>query len=122
MKVNDIEIRNDLPFTLIAGPCVVESREHATMMASELQRITDELRIPFIFKASFDKANRTSLGSFRSIGFHEALRILDDIRSYIDVPVLTDIHDIMHVDLVAKYVDILHKNSCFAAFGAIRID
>lgn len=92
---------------LIAGPCVIESEQHATMMAREIKQIAQQVDIAYIFKASFDKANRTSINSFRGIGVEEGLRILDQIRREFDLPVLTDIHDIEQAEMAAEFVDIL---------------
>src|SRR6185436_9210863 len=86
-----LDLQKDL--FLIAGPCVIESREHVLFMAGELKRITAECGVPFIFKASFDKANRSSIKSFRGVGVTEGLRILGEVRERLGVPVLTDIHE-----------------------------
>ena len=94
-------------FFLIAGPCVIESREHVLFMASELKKATAENGIAFIFKASFDKANRSSVRSFRGVGIMEGLKILQDVRKEVGVPVLTDIHEVAQADAAAKVVDIL---------------
>src|SRR5438045_1475576 len=88
----NIDLRRD--FFLIAGPCVIESREHTFFMAKELKRITAQHRIQFIFKASFDKANRTSIKSFRGPGLEEGLKILGDVRREAGVPILSDVHDV----------------------------
>src|SRR2546422_9311083 len=78
---------------LIAGPCVIESREHAFFMATELKKITAARKVPFVFKASYDKANRTSIKSFRGPGADEGLNILREVREKVGVPVLSDIHE-----------------------------
>lgn len=95
------------PFVLFAGPCAVESYEIIYQTASYLRDLTSELGIPFIFKASYDKANRTSGSSFRSIGFEHALAILSRIKSELSVPLLTDVHESWQVEPVASVVDIL---------------
>ncbi|GAA5233743.1 3-deoxy-8-phosphooctulonate synthase [Verticiella sediminum] len=95
------------PFFLIAGPCVIESRELAMDTAGRLKEITGRLGIPFIYKSSFDKANRSSGKSFRGPGMDEGLKILADVRDQIGVPVLTDVHDIPQVEPVAAVVDVL---------------
>src|SRR6266480_1779004 len=77
---------------LIAGPCVIESRDHVLFMASELKKITSECGVPFVFKASFDKANRTSIHSFRGPGMEEGLKLLAEVRKTAGVPILTDVH------------------------------
>mgnify|MGYP005845350411 CR=1 FL=1 len=92
---------------LIAGPCVVESYETTLFVAQRLKAITSELGMPFIFKASYDKANRTSLGSFRSLGFEAAVEILRSVRVEAQVPVLTDVHETVQIKAVADAVDIL---------------
>ncbi|MGH8812753.1 MAG: 3-deoxy-8-phosphooctulonate synthase [Advenella sp.] len=95
------------PFFLIAGPCVIESRQMAFDTARSLQDITGRLGIPFIYKSSFDKANRSSGASYRGPGMDEGLQILADIREQLNVPVLTDVHDITQVERVAAVVDVL---------------
>ncbi|RFA28320.1 3-deoxy-8-phosphooctulonate synthase [Alkalilimnicola ehrlichii] len=97
----------DQPFFLIAGPCVVESEQLALDSAGELKAICERLGIPFIYKSSFDKANRSSHGSFRGPGMEEGLRILDEVRRQIGVPVLTDVHEDTPLDEVAAVVDVL---------------
>src|SRR5215472_7690616 len=92
---------------LIAGPCVIESEQHATGMAEAIARIAAEKNIPYIFKASYDKANRTSIRSFRGPGLDEGLRILGTIRKSLNLPVLTDIHEAAQAALAAEYVDVL---------------
>jgi 2-dehydro-3-deoxyphosphooctonate aldolase (KDO 8-P synthase) len=92
---------------LIAGPCVIESESHALMMAREICAITRELGIPYIFKASYDKANRTALTAFRGLGLAEGLRILARIRQELQVPILTDIHEVSQVAPVAAVADVL---------------
>lgn len=94
-------------FFLISGPCVIESREHALMMATELKKITEIRNIPFIFKSSFDKANRTSMNSARGPGMKEGLSILKEIRETLNIPVLTDVHESNQCTEVASYVDVL---------------
>lgn len=94
-------------FFLISGPCVIESREHALMMATELKKITEIRNIPFIFKSSFDKANRTSMNSARGPGMKEGLSILKEIRETLNIPVLTDVHESNQCAEVASYVDVL---------------
>jgi 2-dehydro-3-deoxyphosphooctonate aldolase (KDO 8-P synthase) len=102
-----LEIANNRPLTLIAGPCQLESREHAFEMVSALKEITGRLGIPFIYKTSFDKANRTSLTGKRGIGMDKGLPIMAEIREKFSVPVLTDIHGIEQCAPVAEAVDIL---------------
>lgn len=98
---------NDLPFVLISGPCQIESRDHAMMMAEALKAIATEAGVPFVFKSSYDKANRTSLSGKRGIGLYEGLRVLEDIRRELAVPVLTDVHDVAQAQAAGQVVDIL---------------
>jgi 2-dehydro-3-deoxyphosphooctonate aldolase (KDO 8-P synthase) len=105
--VGAIRFGNSLPFVLISGPCQIESRQHAFFMAESLAGIARDAGIPFVFKASYDKANRTSLSGTRGIGIDEGLRILADIRDAFGCPVLTDIHDIPLAIAAAEAVDIL---------------
>ncbi|WP_302480206.1 3-deoxy-8-phosphooctulonate synthase [Sphingomonas bacterium] len=98
---------NDLPFVLISGPCQIESRDHAMMMAEALKAIAAEADVPFVFKSSYDKANRTSLSGKRGIGLDEGLRVLADIRRELGVPVLTDVHDVEQAKAAAEVVDII---------------
>jgi 2-dehydro-3-deoxyphosphooctonate aldolase (KDO 8-P synthase) len=95
------------PFFLIAGPCVIESEAMALETAASLKEIAAELDIPFIYKSSFDKANRSSGKSFRGLGIDEGLRILSEVKRQIAVPVLTDVHTIEEIPLVASVVDVL---------------
>lgn len=97
----------DRPFFLIAGPCVIESRELVMETAGRLAEMTRQIGIPFVFKASYDKANRSSSKSFRGLGMQKGLQILSDVRSALGVPVLTDIHGIDEIAEVAAAVDIL---------------
>ena len=94
-------------FFLIAGPCVIESEEKTLFLASELKKITLELEVPFVFKASFDKANRSSGTSYRGPGMEEGLRVLGRVRREVGVPVLTDLHETFQAQPVAEVVDIL---------------
>jgi 2-dehydro-3-deoxyphosphooctonate aldolase (KDO 8-P synthase) len=107
MKLCGFEAGLQHPFFLIAGPCVIESREMAFDTAGKLKEITSRLGIPFIYKSSFDKANRSSGKSFRGPGMQEGLKILSDVRAQLGVPVLTDVHDTPQVNEVAAAVDVL---------------
>lgn len=107
MKLCGFEIGLDRPFFLIAGPCVVESREMAMDTAGELKRICAELKVPFIYKSSYDKANRSSSKSFRGLGMDKGLEILADVGKTIGVPVLTDVHAIEEIAQVAATVDVM---------------
>ncbi|HMU44327.1 MAG TPA: 3-deoxy-8-phosphooctulonate synthase [Ignavibacteriaceae bacterium] len=107
IKLNDISIGGGSPLVLIAGPCVIENRKLIFETALAIKKITDELNIPFIFKSSYKKANRTSLDSFTGIGDNEALQILSDVRSELKIPVLTDVHTVEEIKLAASSVDVL---------------
>ena len=107
MKLCGFDVGLDQPFFLIAGPCVIESRQMAMDTAGALRDITAGLGIPFIYKSSFDKANRSSGTSFRGPGMDEGLQILADVRAAFNVPVLTDVHDTEQVAAVAAVVDVL---------------
>ncbi|GAB1578239.1 MULTISPECIES: 3-deoxy-8-phosphooctulonate synthase [Bordetella] len=107
MKACGFDIGLEHPFFLIAGPCVIESRELAFDTAGRLKEITGRLGIPFIYKSSFDKANRSSGKSFRGLGIDEGLKILADVRAQLGVPVLTDVHETSQVAPVAAVVDML---------------
>ena len=108
MSIYDFKVRREAgELFLIAGPCVIESEKHALKMASGISRITDRLDIPFIFKASYDKANRSSARAFRGVGIDEGLRILQRIKDEIGVKVLTDVHETTQVGAVAEVVDVI---------------
>ena len=107
MKLCGFEIGLDQPFFLIAGPCVIESMQLQLDTAGTLKEITDELGIPFIFKSSFDKANRTSVSGFRGPGLEEGLKVLAEVKRQLGVPVLTDVHEYTPMDEVASVVDVL---------------
>ncbi|WP_420476466.1 3-deoxy-8-phosphooctulonate synthase [Noviherbaspirillum sp. ST9] len=107
MKLCGFEAGLDRPFFLIAGPCVIESQQMALDTAGRLKEITSELGIPFIYKSSFDKANRSSGSSFRGLGMEKGLEILAEVKKQIGVPVLTDIHEIDEIKPVAAVVDVL---------------
>ncbi|MEC7860601.1 MAG: 3-deoxy-8-phosphooctulonate synthase [Pseudomonadota bacterium] len=111
MKVDTFEVSNNSPFFLIAGNCVVESMESAIETAGRLKEITKELGIPFVYKSSFDKANRSSIDGFRGPGLEEGLKILSEVKSQLGVPLITDVHDDSPLDEVADVVDILQTPS-----------
>jgi 2-dehydro-3-deoxyphosphooctonate aldolase (KDO 8-P synthase) len=106
MKVGNITVDNSI-FTLIAGPCVIESEMLVLDIALKMKNITDRLGIPYIFKASFDKANRTSISSFRGPGMEEGLRILKKVKDELGLPVVTDIHEPYQAKIAAEVVDML---------------
>ena len=107
VDIGNIKISNESPLLLIAGPCVIESKTLAEEVAGTLKEITDRLSVPFIYKSSFDKANRTSLKSYRGPGIDEGLKILDGVKKNIGVPILTDIHEDSPLEEVASIVDVL---------------
>ncbi len=107
MKLCGFDVGLDKPLFLIAGPCVVESQQLQIDTAGTLKEITGRLGIPFIFKSSYDKANRTSSKSFRGLGMEEGLRILAEVKKQVGVPVLTDVHEYTPMDEVASVVDVL---------------
>lgn len=106
MKLCDFEVGLQQPFFLIAGPCVIESLELARDTAGQLQEITQQLQIPFIYKSSFDKANRSSVNSFRGLGIEKGLQILSQVKKEFNVPVLTDVHEDTPMQEVADVVDV----------------
>lgn len=107
MKLCDFEVGLDRPLFLMAGPCVVESEQLAMDTAGELKQICLDLKIPFIFKSSFDKANRSSSQSFRGLGIEKGLAILEKVRADLGVPIVTDVHEDTPLDAVASVVDVL---------------
>lgn len=107
VSVGSVNFANDKPFALIAGPCAMESRAHTMEMAEALAGLCGDLGIGFIYKSSYDKANRTSAGSDRGIGMDKGLPILAEVREKFGCPVLTDVHEPSHCAIAAEYVDIL---------------
>ena len=107
MNLLDFHAGIEHPFFLIAGPCVIESEQLAIETASYLKKVCNELNINFIYKSSFDKANRTSADSFRGLGIEEGLRILEKVKLDVGVPVLTDVHEDSPLDEVSSVVDVL---------------
>ena len=107
IKINKNIISNNMPLTLIAGPCVVESYDHAFLVASEIKNITDKLGINFIYKSSFDKANRTSIDSSRGPGLKESLKIFRSLKEKLNCSIITDVHEINQLNDVSEVVDII---------------
>ena len=107
IRIGNLKIGNDLPLTIIAGPCAMESRQHALDTSHAIKEIADKLGFGFIYKSSFDKANRTSSNSPRGVGLAEALPVFQEIRDQVGCPVLTDIHDAAQCAQVAEAVDVL---------------
>lgn len=107
VQIGNVSFSNSLPFSLIAGPCQIESYDHTMMMAEKIIDITSRLNIPVIYKSSFDKANRSSIGTARGIGIDEGLKILSQVRDKFGCPVLTDVHDVEQCVTAAQAVDVL---------------
>jgi 2-dehydro-3-deoxyphosphooctonate aldolase (KDO 8-P synthase) len=107
IAIGPISIGGQNPLALIAGPCVIESEKIALEIAEKLKRITADLNVPFIFKASYDKANRTSIKSFRGPGLNDGLKILQKIKTELDLPILSDVHKEEEIDPAAEVLDIL---------------
>ncbi|MEV5023718.1 3-deoxy-8-phosphooctulonate synthase [Sphingobium sp. LMA1-1-1.1] len=107
VSIGPVTVGNDLPFVLISGPCQIESRDHAMMMAERLSGIAAQKGVPFIFKSSFDKANRTSVSGQRGVGIDAGLAILAEVKAAFGCPVLTDVHEAGQVETAAQAVDIL---------------
>ena len=107
INLNNFEISNNNKFFLIAGPCVIESRNHAIDHAIKIREICSDLNINYIFKSSFDKANRTDINSKRGVGIEEGLKILDEIRKKLNIPVLTDVHESYQCELLKEVVDVI---------------
>jgi len=107
VKIGDIEIGDNKPIAFITGPCQLENRDHAMMMADKISRLCAKNGAQFIFKASYDKANRSSISSARGIGIDEGLRILNDIGREFNCPVITDVHEASQCDAASEAVDIL---------------
>jgi 2-dehydro-3-deoxyphosphooctonate aldolase (KDO 8-P synthase) len=107
ISIGNFRIGGNQPLVLIAGPCVIESEAHAFMMAERLAEIAARAKMPLVFKASYDKANRSSEQSFRGPGLTEGLRILQKIKERLQIPILTDIHEMSHASIAAKVADVL---------------
>jgi len=107
VNCNGLEIANNKKITLIAGPCQLESEQHAMDMSGKIKEITSKLNIGFIYKTSFDKANRTSLKGKRGAGLESSLPVFDKIKKELNVPILTDVHNEKHCEVVSNHVDIL---------------
>ncbi len=102
-----IKIGGSLSLFLIGGPCVIESEDHAAFLAKKIKEVCKKLGIPFIFKASYDKANRSSLSSYRGPGFPDGLQILENIKKTLDIPVLSDVHETAQIERAAQALDVL---------------
>ena len=102
-----LKIGGPQPLFLIGGPCVLETEDHAVFLATQIKAVCDKLGIPYIFKASYDKANRSSLSSYRGPGYPDGLQILDNIRNTLNIPVLSDVHETSQVEKAAQILDVL---------------
>ena len=107
VKINNFTISNNLPITLIAGPCQLENRDHAIFIAEKIKKICEKLKINFIYKTSFDKANRTSHLSKRGLGLDKSIKIFEEIRNTLKIPILTDVHTSEHCEIIKNSVDII---------------
>lgn len=107
VKISDLTVGNDLPLTIIAGPCQLETADHAQMIAGKMKEACDAAGAQYVFKASYDKANRTSLSGKRGMGIDAGLKVLDDIRKTMGIPVLTDVHTEAQCAVAADAVDVL---------------
>ena len=107
VKINDFAISNSLPLVLIAGPCQLENREHAIYIAENLKKMCDKLKINFVYKTSFDKANRTSHLSQRGLGLEKSVKIFEEIRKKLKIPILTDVHSVEQCELLKNSIDII---------------
>jgi len=102
-----IKVGGSNPLFLIGGPCVIESEEHALFIAGEIKKICEDLGMPYVFKASYDKANRSSLQSFRGPGLEKGLQVLENIKDTLDIPVTSDVHEASHVEKAARVLDVI---------------
>ena len=107
IEINNVKLGSNFPFVLIAGPCVVESEKITFLAAEQIKKTTSRLGIPFIFKSSYKKANRTSIKSFKGIGDSEAIKILSKVKKELDLTLLTDVHTVEEVSKVARFADVL---------------
>ena len=107
IKIGTVKVANNLPLTLIAGPCQLESEAHAFMMMDKINKISKKLKFNFIYKTSFDKANRTSLKGRRGLGLNKSLAIFEKLKKKFNVPILTDVHTPEQCHVISKYVDVL---------------
>ncbi len=107
VKINNFAISNSLPLVLIAGPCQLENREHAISIAENIKKICDKLKINFVYKTSFDKANRTSHLSQRGLGLEKSIKIFEEIRKKLKIPILTDVHSVEQCELLKNSIDII---------------
>ena len=107
VEIKNVRMGDSLPFVLIAGPCVIENEKITLTTAEQIKKITSKLGIPFIFKSSYKKANRTSIKSFKGIGDEEAIKILHKVKTDFDIPVLTDVHTVEEISMISEIADVL---------------
>ena len=107
IKIGNFNVSNNLPFFLIAGPCSIESNDHALDHAGKIKEICKSLNINFVYKSSFDKANRSSSSSLRGLGMDKGLEILSNVKKYINVPIITDVHETFQCNEVGSVADII---------------
>jgi len=107
VNIGSIKVANDAPFTLFAGMNVLESRDLAMRIAEHFVEVTNKLGIPYVFKASFDKANRSSIHSYRGPGMEQGLRLLEEIKQQFSIPVITDVHEVAQAAPVAEVADVI---------------
>ena len=107
INLKHFKVSNNLPFFLISGPCQLESRDHALFMAENIKKICNKLKINLVFKTSFDKANRTSLASKRGLGLDKSIKIFEEIKNNLDLPILTDVHTSEQCEIVKNVIDII---------------
>ena len=113
VSLNNFNISNDLPFTLIAGPCALESHDHAKLMVEKLLEITSKANVNFIYKTSYDKANRTSLNAERGMGLDASLRIFSDLKDEYSISILTDVHSVSVIVYLLKTMLMLFRYQLF---------
>ena len=111
VKIGNFQIGNKLPLSLISGPCQIESRQHAVDLAGKMVELTKKLGINYVFKASFDKANRTSINGARGVGIEEGMKTFAEIKKLYGCPIVTDVHEVEQCATVAEYVDMLQGRS-----------
>ena len=117
VKVGKVRF-SDKHLGIIAGPCVIEDRDHSLKMASEIKIISEKLDLPIIFKSSFDKANRSSISSFRGLGIEEGLSILQKVKSETDLPVITDIHEPIQASAISEVADVIQIPAFLRMIGS----
>ena len=114
IQIQDFIVGDGLPFILIAGPCVIEDDEKTLTIATRLKKMTSDMKVPFIFKASYDKANRTSYHSYRGPGLKRGIEILKHIKKNLQIPILSDVHRFEEIDPAAEVLDVMQIPHFFA--------